>query len=230
MSVAPGPGVGKAPRRPLPRYPHHHWERKLARQGYCAIAGVDEAGRGSWAGPLVAAAVVLPRPRPALRRKLAGLRDSKQLSAAQRWRLFDRIESVAIGIGVGLVAASTIDQLGLAAAGRLALAQAAANLAVAPDYLLIDAFRLPELDCPQEAIVHGDALCLSIAAASVIAKVHRDALLSDLARLYPAFGFERNKGYGTPEHHRALEEYGPTPEHRASYAPVRAALELRGLC
>jgi ribonuclease HII len=156
--------------------------------------------------------------------KLRGVRDSKQLLAAQRERLFAAIHDVALSTGIGLVSAPTIDLLGLSAAGQLALERAARALSVVPDYLLIDAFALPGLDCPQEAIIFGDARCLSIAAASVIAKVERDRLLARLALEYPAFGFERNKGYGTAEHRRVLACLGPTSQHRFGYAPVRAVL------
>jgi ribonuclease HII len=165
-----------------------------------------------------------------LTRALRGLRDSKQLTPAQRERLFGAIQAVATSIGVGQVSAATVDLLGLTAAGQLAMERATRELDGQPDYLLIDAFSLPSLSCPQEAIVFGDALCLTIAAASVVAKVKRDRLLDQLAPLYPAFGFDRNKGYGTPEHARALIEHGPTPEHRRSYAPVRAVLKARSPC
>jgi ribonuclease HII len=205
---------------------HARWERRLARQGFRAVAGVDEVGRGSLAGPLVAAAVVLPPVRPTLLRTLRGLRDSKQLSVAERERLYAAIQSVAVATGVGLVTAASVDLLGLTAAGVLALERAARAVSPGPDYLLIDAFALPGLDCPQEAIIFGDAICLSIAAASVIAKVERDALLTELAKRYPGFGFEHNKGYSTDEHIAALARLGPTPEHRVSYAPVRAALNV----
>lgn len=201
------------------------WERRLKREGYQAIAGLDEAGRGCWAGPLVAAAVVLPPVTRGLLRTLRGLRDSKQLSALQRERFYEKILSVAVSSGVALIPPSAVDLFGLTAAGQLALMRAARALDLAPDYLLIDAFALPRLDCPQEAIIFGDAISISIAAASVIAKVERDRLLIELAPSYPSFGFERNKGYGTPEHARALAELGPTPQHRRSYAPVRAALD-----
>jgi ribonuclease HII len=204
---------------------HPRWERRLTREGFRAIAGLDEAGRGSLAGPLVAAGVVLPRPTRGLLQSLRGLRDSKQLSIAERERLFEVIRSVAITTSVGLVTAASVDLLGLTAAGFLALERAARALNPPPDYLLIDAFALPRPDCPQEAIIFGDAICVSIAAASVIAKVERDALLTGLARRYPGFGFEHNKGYSTDEHVAALAKLGPTPEHRVSYAPVRAVLE-----
>ena len=230
MAVATNARPGRAPRPRPAGDADGRWERRLARRGYRAIAGLDEAGRGSWAGPLVAAAVVLPPITPGLRRALRGLRDSKRLTAAQRERLFEAIHAVAASVGVGLVSAATLDLLGLTVAGQLAMERAARELSGEPDYLLIDAFNLPSRSCPQEAIIFGDALCLSIAAASIVAKVERDRLLEQLAPLYPVFGFDRNKGYGTPEHARALVEHGPSPEHRRSYAPVRAVLEARALC
>ena len=189
------------------------------------MAGLDEAGRGSWAGPVVAAAVVLPKPTRTLRRALDGLRDSKQLSAAERDRLYAIIKLAAVAVGLGVVEAPLVDSLGLAVAGRLAFQRAAEALTGPPDYLLIDAFPLPEVRCPQEAIIRGDAQCLSIAAASVVAKVERDRLLDELSRQFPSYGFDRNRGYGTPEHARALSKRGPCAEHRYSYAPVRAIVE-----
>lgn len=200
-------------------------EARLARLGFRAVAGLDEAGRGSWAGPVVASAVVLPKPSRALRRALQDVRDSKQLSPAERERLAAIVRSVAEGVGVGVVQAPVVDGLGLAAAGRLAFRRAAEALTGPPDFLLIDAFPLPDLRCPQESIIKGDAYCLSIAAASVIAKVERDHLLDELDRQFRGYGFDRNKGYGTPEHARALAEQGPCAEHRHSYAPIRAIVE-----
>lgn len=208
---------------------HARWERRLYREGYRVIAGLDEAGRGCWAGPLVAAAVVLPRATPKLLNRLAGLRDSKQLTALRREGFFSRIHATAVSVGVGIVSAPVVDLLGLTAAGHLAMERAARNLESEPDYLLIDAFGLPTFDCPQDAIIYGDAICLSIAAASVIAKVTRDRLLDELNDTYPAFGFARNKGYGTAQHAAALSRHGPTPEHRFRYAPIRAVLAERQL-
>jgi ribonuclease HII len=156
---------------------------------------------------------------------LRGLRDSKQLTALQRERFYHKILSVAVSSGVGLVSPAALDLLGLTVAGQLALLRAAQALGPEPDYLLIDAFKIPVMQCPQEAIIFGDAICLSIAAASVIAKVERDRLLVELAPSFPSFAFERNKGYGTRQHARALVELGPTPQHRRSYAPVRAVLQ-----
>jgi ribonuclease HII len=199
----------------------------LHRLGYRAIAGLDEAGRGSWAGPVVAAAVILPRPSRGLELTLRGVRDSKQLSPAQRERLRRVIGDAAMSIGLGVVSAAGIDIIGIAAAGRLAFEHAARALGVLPDYLLTDAFPIPALTMPQQAIVHGDSLCKSIAAASIVAKVERDHMLEELSGRFPEYGFGQHKGYGTAFHARALAEHGPTTEHRYSYAPIRAQLEAR---
>lgn len=208
-------------------------ERRLARAGYRAIAGVDEAGRGAWAGPLVAGAVILPdavgRRSAALARALAGVRDSKLLAPDRREALLPAIESVAVGIGVGVVPAAELDQLGLGAANRLAFHRAVLALPFLPSYLLLDAFPLPGVPQPQEALVRGDRHCLSIAAASIVAKVTRDRQLVALDERYPGYGFARHKGYGTAAHREALSRYGPCPEHRASFAPLRATGRVAAL-
>lgn len=200
-------------------------ESALTGQGYRAIAGVDEAGRGAWAGPLVAAAVILPNPdevgEAALLAQLAGVRDSKMLDHARRERLLPAIEQAARGIGVGWVPADELDRIGLGAANRLAWERALAALPLAPDFLLLDAFRLPVNPLPQEPIVRGDSYCLSIAAASIVAKVARDRALLALDARFPAYGFGRHKGYGTAAHQSALRLHGPCPEHRQSFAPLR---------
>ena len=201
----------------------HEWA--LAGRGHHAVAGVDEAGRGAWAGPLVAAAVILPDPaevgEATLLARLAGVRDSKTLDHARRSQLLTVIERVARGIGVGWVPADELDRIGLGAANRLAWERAVAALPIAPDFLLLDAFRLPTSALPQEPIVRGDRDCLSIAAASIVAKVTRDRLLAALDADYPHYGFGRHKGYGTAAHHAALCLHGPCPEHRQSFAPLR---------
>ncbi len=176
----------------------------------------------------MAAAAVLPKVTPGLVRRLRGLRDSKQLNAARRDYFAAEVRACAVSTAIGVVSAAALDSLGLSAAGRLAMERAVRGLEVWPDFLLIDAFPLPSVELPQEAIIFGDALCLSIAAASVIAKVERDRLLVGLSEQYPGYGFERHKGYGTREHARALVERGLTPEHRYSYAPIRAILERGG--
>jgi ribonuclease HII len=195
-------------------------ERKLWAKGLHAVAGIDEAGRGAWAGPVVAAAVVLPRGDRYLLRTLLGVRDSKTLSSRQRERLFPLIVSTASAVGVGMASARFIDRMGIVAATRQAMEMAVANLGLTPDHLLIDALRL-ELQVPQTALIKGDATVLSIAAASIIAKVFRDRLLVALAESYPCYGFAAHKGYGTAAHRAALMAAGPCPEHRLSFAPLR---------
>ncbi len=201
-------------------------ERALCGEGYRAVAGVDEAGRGAWAGPLIAAAVVLPPVDDAnlarLADRLRGVRDSKLLSPRQRAALVGAIAAVAPGVGIGRVEAAEVDRIGLGEANRLAWRRAVAALPSPPDFLLLDAFPLPGAPARQAAIVRGDRECLTIAAASVIAKVARDDLLTALDACFPAYGFGRHKGYGTPEHHAALLRHGPCPEHRHSFAPLRA--------
>jgi ribonuclease HII len=206
----------------------HEWA--LAGRGHHAVAGVDEAGRGAWAGPLVAAAVVLPTPAcradADLLACLAGVRDSKTLSAEQRERLVQPILAVARGVGIGSVPADEIDRIGLGAANRLAWARAVAALPLVPDHLLLDAFRLPGVPTPQTPLVRGEQESLSIAAASIVAKVHRDRLLCLLDGEFPHYGFARHKGYGTAAHQAALLEHGPCPVHRYSFGPVNA-VQLR---
>jgi len=195
-------------------------ERKLTGEGYRCIAGVDEAGRGSWAGPLVAAAVVLV---PGIIRKPAwchGVCDSKMIPAEERERLEVAIRRSAAAIGVGIVAPETIDLIGLTAAGNLAFHRALRAMHLTPDYVLVDAFRIPGLSIPQRPIIKGDQLCVSISAASIIAKTYRDRLMSDLDPSYPAYGLAQHKGYGTPEHRQGLVAAGASPIHRHSWAPV----------
>lgn len=205
--------------------PDLSYERVLAGAGYRAIAGVDEAGRGAWAGPLVAAAVILPdlatSAAAPLLASLAEVRDSKVLTADRREAVFPTILQVARTVGIGLVPAAEIDTIGLGAANRLAWVRALAALTIAADYLLLDAFRLPAVTLPQLPLVRGDQLSLSIAAASVVAKVTRDRLLHNLDQQYPAYQFARHKGYGTAQHRAALVAAGPCAEHRLSFAPLR---------
>ena len=197
-------------------------ERDFWAQGLRRVAGLDEVGRGAWAGPVVAGAVVLPADPPICAGlRDAGLRDSKRLTAPHRERLVPLIQSVALGAAVGMSSAAEIDAHGIVAACRLAMRRALAALAPPPQALLLDAFPLPDDPRPQRAIVRGDDTSLSIAAASVIAKVWRDAHMADLDRERPGYGFAGNKGYGTPDHRRALQELGATPLHRHSWRPVR---------
>ena len=182
------------------------------------VAGIDEAGRGPWAGPVVAAAVILdPDSAP------AGLNDSKKLKEPQREALFDRILACAF-VGVGIADVARIDRDNILQATLWAMAEALAALPEKPSCALIDGNKCPDLPCPAEPLVKGDALSLSIAAASIIAKVSRDRIMRDAARAYPPYGWERNKGYGTKQHAAALARHGATPFHRHSYKPVRAAL------
>lgn len=190
-------------------------EIELARRGYARIAGVDEAGRGSLAGPVVAGAVILP---PGC--VLPGLDDSKKLDAPARENLDREIRAHAVAFAVGVVEAKTIDARDILRASLEAMRQAVTALDPAPEALVVDAVRVPGVRLPQVAVVHGDALSGAIAAASIVAKVHRDRLLDVLARRYPAYGFEQHKGYGTPEHWDALRRAGPCPEHRLTYRGV----------
>ncbi|HTO77339.1 MAG TPA: ribonuclease HII [Thermoanaerobaculia bacterium] len=190
-------------------------ERELARRGYRLVAGVDEVGRGCLAGPVVAAAVILPSECV-----LPGLDDSKRLDAETREKIASVVRARAVAFGVGTVAACEIDQRDILRASLQAMRLAVDALTPPAEALLVDAVTIPGVRRPQLPIVHGDALCASIAAASIVAKVHRDALLRDLARRYPVYGFEHHKGYGTSEHWDALRRYGPCPEHRLSFEGV----------
>ncbi len=225
---SPTPG-DPAMAAPAGRYaPTLEEEERLLLQGHSVIAGLDEAGRGCLAGPVVAAATILPLAEDCLR-LFAGVRDSKQLSAAQRERLYTVILERAVCVGVGVVSVEWIDRYNILRATRMAMQQALAALPVRPTYLLLDALRLPTVRLPQLALIKGDARCLSIAAASVVAKVTRDRLMQALDEQYPGYGFARHKGYGTVEHQRALARLGPSPAHRRTFAPVRALLEAQQL-
>jgi len=195
-------------------------ESALWQAGYRHVAGVDEAGRGAWAGPVVAAAVILP-PDAAVAGRLAGVADSKQLSAAQRERLFDLIQREAAAWAAGVIPAAQIDAQGIAAATRSAMQAALASLAPAPDFLLIDYVRLAELATPQRSLPRGDSIVLSIAAASIVAKVTRDRLMVGLDQRFPGYGFRQHKGYGTAAHQANLRQLGPCAVHRMSFQPVR---------
>jgi ribonuclease HII len=184
------------------------------------VAGVDEAGRGPLAGPVVAAAVVLDPERIP-----DGIADSKALDAEDRRRIYERILAVA-RVGIGVADVVRIDADNILNAALWAMAQAVARLDCAPKLVLIDGNKAPTLDFPTRTIVQGDARCLSIAAASIVAKVARDAMMTELARSFPHYGFDRHKGYGTPEHQAAIARYGVTPHHRRSFRPVQLALGL----
>ncbi|AMV10436.1 ribonuclease HII [Geobacillus sp. G4] len=195
------------------------YERELYAAGVRRIAGIDEAGRGPLAGPVVAAAVILPKDA-----YLPGLDDSKRLTPEKREALFAQIEACAVAIGIGIVSAAEIDERNIYEATRQAMAKAVNALSPPPEHLLVDAMAVP-CPLPQQRLIKGDANSASIAAASVIAKVTRDRWMKELDRRYPQYGFARHMGYGTPEHFEAIRRYGVTPEHRRSFAPVREVLK-----
>ncbi len=194
-------------------------EKRLAAQGYRYIAGVDEVGRGALAGPVVAAAVILPAEVNAP--WLDQVKDSKQLSPARREFLFHHIHEIAISIGVGMASQEVIDNEGIIKATRVAMKLAIEQLSPPPESLLIDYMLLPEVPLPQKGIKNGDSLCLSIACASIMAKVTRDRLMVELDRTYSGYGLAQHKGYGTREHLSCLRRLGSSPIHRRSFKPVR---------
>ncbi|HEX9610121.1 MAG TPA: ribonuclease HII [Candidatus Limnocylindria bacterium] len=194
-------------------------ERELRLAGYRRVAGIDEVGRGCLAGPVVAAAVILPE-----RHRIKGIRDSKMLPRARREALYAQIVDRAEAIGVGCVEVEVIDRINIYQATKLAMRQALDRLPDRPDHLLIDALSLREVELPQRPIIHGDAISASIAAASIVAKVTRDRICDEFDRRYPGYGFARNKGYGTRRHFDALVVDGPCEWHRRSFAPIRMLL------
>ena len=194
-------------------------EKILEAQGYRYIAGIDEVGRGALAGPVVAAAVILPCHLDAP--WLSLVRDSKQLSPARRELLFHHIHKIAIAVGVGLAPHEVVDAQGIIKATRLAMQLAVDQLSPPPETLLIDYMHLPEVRLPQKGVPGGDSRCFSIACASIIAKVARDRLMIELDGAYPGYGFSRHKGYGTREHFACLYRLGPSPIHRHSFKSVK---------
>ena len=196
-----------------------HLETLLWRVGLKHVAGVDEVGMGPLAGPVIAAAVVMPPGS-----YVDGVADSKVLTAAARERLAEEIHRRALTVGIGVVEPEEIDRLNIYQAGLCALCRAVEALAVVPEFVLVDGREIPGLAMPQSAYPKGDSFVCSIAAASIVAKVHRDGLMRDLDRLYPGYGFARHMGYSTRAHFAAIREYGPSPIHRRSFAPVRAAV------
>lgn len=192
------------------------YEKNLHQKGYQFIAGIDEVGRGPLAGPVVASAVILPADC-----QLIELNDSKQLSKAKRESLFDQINEQAISVGVGIVDEKQIDVLNIYQATKLAMKQAVEQLSPAPDYLLLDAMVLESIKLPQEKLIKGDSKSISIAAASIIAKVTRDRLMVDYDVKYPGYGFAQNAGYGTKAHLDGLKKQGPCEIHRKTFAPVK---------
>jgi ribonuclease HII len=198
-------------------------EELLGAQGYQLIAGIDEVGRGALAGPVVAAAVILPNRLDVP--WVDGVKDSKQLAPAKRELLFHHIHEVAISVGIGVTPHYLVDYWGIVKATRLAMKQAIDQLSLSPQFLLIDYMRLPEVGLPQKGITNGDNLCFSIACASIIAKVARDQLMVEFDSIYPGYGMAQHKGYGTRRHFACLARLGPCPIHRRSFRPVREILE-----
>jgi ribonuclease HII len=204
----------------IPAAPDLQFEQALWRQGVSFVAGFDEAGRGAWAGPVVAGAVILPS-EISICEKLKGVRDSKQLSPEQRSELAPLIRESALAWGVGESSAAEIDALGILPATRLAMMRALQALTTCSQHLLIDALFLPDVDIPQTALIKGDQRSLSIAAASILAKTSRDAWMVSSERQYPQYGFAQHKGYGTALHQQRLAEHGASPIHRFTFAPIR---------
>jgi ribonuclease HII len=201
-------------------YPDLRLEKALWRKGHQHVGGVDEAGRGAWAGPVAAAVVILPQDGR-LGQTLRGVRDSKQMTSLQRHYWAARIQAAAVDWGVGFTAAAEIDQMGIVPATRLAVMRAFETITVIPDYLLIDYLLIPESQIPQTPVVKGDNRSLSIAAASVLAKVARDGLMFGFESAYAGYGFAQNKGYGTPQHQKAIHRAGLCEIHRKSFAISR---------
>jgi len=204
----------------LPPAPDLTHELELWQAGVQIVAGVDEAGRGALAGPVAAGVVVLPNQHD-LPQALAGVRDSKQMTAKDRRYWATHIESLAVACQVGFAGAEEVDELGIIPATRLAAMRAIARLPQLPGHLLIDAISIPGAGIPETSLIKGDRRSLSIAAASILAKVQRDALMVEIDEQYPGYGFAAHKGYGTAHHRAAIEELGPCPIHRMSFAPLR---------
>ena len=198
-------------------------ERTARQMGYQVVAGIDEVGLGPLAGPAVAAAVVLP-----IGVRLPGLNDSKKMKPVERARADRAIRRHAVAFGLGLVGPEVIDREGLIRARQLAMRGAVESLQLPAEYLLVDAWDVPDLPLPQMCVIKGDAVCASIMAASIVAKVHRDNLMIEYDRQYPGYGFALHKGYATRAHQEALRALGPSPIHRMSWAPIRAVLAASG--
>lgn len=210
-------------RSQIPAAPDLSFERSLWKQQLLRIAGLDEAGRGAWAGPVAAAAVILP-PDPEILHTLDGVRDSKELTPQRRSELAPVIQKAALAWATGECSAAEINEIGILPATRLAMQRALGELKIKAEHLLIDALFLPDEDCGQTALIKGDQRSLSIAAASILAKTWRDAWMIACEKEYPQYGFDRHKGYGTALHQKRLEMYGVSAIHRRSYAPIREIL------
>ena len=199
-----------------------HYEKELYSQGYTLIAGVDEAGRGPLVGPVVAAAVILPK-----NYELEGLNDSKQLSEKKRNLFFEQIKKDAISYGIGIVDAKIIDEINILEASRLAMNIALDNLSVKPEYIITDAMKLPTRKNVL-ALIHGDALSINVAAASVLAKVTRDQIMYELDKKHPEYGFASHKGYPTKKHIENIKKYGILDNYRFTYKPVKDIINQKG--
>jgi ribonuclease HII len=202
----------------MKRYPHFNFEKALQKEGFNLIAGVDEAGKGAWAGPLCAAAVILDLKQNL--KCLKEVRDSKLLTAKKREELFDLIREKSLGVGVGMVSHDEIDQLGIQTATLKAMRLSVQNLKLTPEYLLVDALEIETTRLPQKSVIKGDEQIFSIAAASIIAKVSRDREMRKFDQLYPHYGFAQHKGYGVKKHQEMLKRFGPCKIHRKSYRPI----------
>jgi ribonuclease HII len=211
--------------RALPQSPNLDHENELKSQGYELVAGIDEVGRGALAGPVVAGAVILPHPASLTWFRL--VRDSKELDHRKREIIFDFIMNEALAVGTGIVPPRVIDSVNILKATKLAMMQAVERLPTQPTFLLIDRVTLSQCSIPQEGVTRGDKLCLSIACASIIAKVTRDRMMQEFDQTYPGYGFAQHKGYGTGEHISCLRKLGPSPIHRLYFAPVRSAIAGR---
>ena len=198
------------------RYPNRRQEKKLHRRGHRFIVGLDEAGKGSWAGPIVAGAVILD---PKI--KISGIKDSKLLRQPDRQKLFKEITKLALGWSIGVVSNKTIDRIGITEANRLAMIKALEKLDPQPDYLLIDAVKLEYQNLKSSSIIDGDHKVTSIAAASIIAKVSRDQLLDEYDETFPQWGFKQHKGYGTAHHFHMINQHGICDIHRQSFRPIK---------
>ncbi|OJX40570.1 MAG: ribonuclease HII [Chloroflexi bacterium 44-23] len=212
-----------AARKPfeIPAAPNFAFEFELNKKVSCRVAGLDEAGRGAWAGPVSAAVVILPL-NSNICELLSGVRDSKQISASKRNYWAEKIKEIALAWAIGFSTQEEIDATGIIAATRCAMTRALTKAANSSDHLLIDALLLPQVDNPQTALIKGDQRSLSIAAASILAKTARDHWMQETDQLYPQYGFSSHKGYGTGRHQQALAKFGPCPLHRMSFKPLIA--------
>lgn len=202
--------------------PNLSLERELQREGHLIIAGVDEAGRGAWAGPVVAAAVVLP-----FLNRYYGVNDSKALTPRQRERVLSKIYELAVDISIGVVEPRELDEMGVGQASYLAMRRAVDNLSVGPSFILVDGFKVGFSGVPSRGIIDGDQRSVSIAAASIVAKVARDRVMEEIHRQVPGYGFAANKGYGTPFHQSQLRKLGISLWHRTSFRPIKQRISMQ---